>query len=269
MDYKSLYQKLCERGKLRKKIPSVYLEKHHITPKCLKGSDDKSNLTLLTAREHFLSHKLLCLIYRDSTVDIRSKLASAFNRMCCSNTHKRFYKSKSYEKARLNYSKNHPMKDPTISAKVSQKLRERGKLNRQIKLDNMPFCKCGCGERVINKYNSYINNHWDRREIVNMTFTPELKKELSNIAKNRISKLTDIQKKERLNKTLHNNKIDHIARGKAISLGKKGKKTKQYEIMGKRFAAMNDSRFNEYLAQKSKRVYNRFIKLREIWKSKQ
>lgn len=36
-----------------------YHERHHITPKCLGGTDDKENLIDLFAREHFIAHKLL------------------------------------------------------------------------------------------------------------------------------------------------------------------------------------------------------------------
>ena len=36
-----------------------YTERHHIIPKSLGGSDDRSNLVRLTAREHFICHQLL------------------------------------------------------------------------------------------------------------------------------------------------------------------------------------------------------------------
>jgi len=36
-----------------------YVEKHHILPKKLGGTNDKSNLVFLTAREHFICHLLL------------------------------------------------------------------------------------------------------------------------------------------------------------------------------------------------------------------
>lgn len=36
-----------------------YHEKHHITPRCLNGTDDEDNLIDLYAREHFIAHKLL------------------------------------------------------------------------------------------------------------------------------------------------------------------------------------------------------------------
>ena len=36
-----------------------YIERHHILPKSLGGSNDRSNLVSLTAREHYLCHLLL------------------------------------------------------------------------------------------------------------------------------------------------------------------------------------------------------------------
>ena len=43
--------------------PNGYVERHHILPRALGGTDDSSNLVALTAREHFLAHMLLAKIY--------------------------------------------------------------------------------------------------------------------------------------------------------------------------------------------------------------
>jgi len=61
MDYQRIYNQLIERAQNR--TLEGYIEKHHILPKCLGGSNDKKNLVELTAREHFLCHMLLCEIY--------------------------------------------------------------------------------------------------------------------------------------------------------------------------------------------------------------
>jgi len=63
MNYLKHYTLLVERGQLRKKSKEVYYERHHIVPKCIGGSNEKSNLTLLTAREHYIAHVLLTKIY--------------------------------------------------------------------------------------------------------------------------------------------------------------------------------------------------------------
>lgn len=76
MDYQKIYNQIVERGKLRTNIEG-YSEKHHIVPRCMGGTDEKSNLTLLTAREHFICHWLLVRIYPTN-----HKLVHAFWFMC-------------------------------------------------------------------------------------------------------------------------------------------------------------------------------------------
>jgi hypothetical protein len=61
MNYQRIYNQIIERAQNRKL--DGYKERHHIIPKCLGGDNDKLNLVELTAREHFLCHRLLCLIY--------------------------------------------------------------------------------------------------------------------------------------------------------------------------------------------------------------
>jgi|Laugresu1bdmlbsd_1035121.scaffolds.fasta_scaffold00716_7 hypothetical protein len=43
----------------RKRGNGVIYDSHHIIPKCMGGSNDKSNKVLLTPREHFIAHRLL------------------------------------------------------------------------------------------------------------------------------------------------------------------------------------------------------------------
>lgn len=59
MNYQKIYDDICKRGQERILPKEVYTEKHHIIPKCLGGDDSKENLTVLTAREHFLVHYIL------------------------------------------------------------------------------------------------------------------------------------------------------------------------------------------------------------------
>lgn len=43
-----------------------YKERHHVIPKCMGGLNIKENLVNLTAREHFLAHRLLTKIHPKS-----------------------------------------------------------------------------------------------------------------------------------------------------------------------------------------------------------
>lgn len=54
----------------------IYTEKHHIVPRCMNGTNSDENLVVLTAKEHFVAHHLLCKIYPK-----HPKLWFAFNAM--------------------------------------------------------------------------------------------------------------------------------------------------------------------------------------------
>lgn len=64
MDYKKIHDAIIERARTRTVIG--YKERHHIIPKCMGGTNNKENLVDLSAREHFIIHKLLCEIYPDN-----------------------------------------------------------------------------------------------------------------------------------------------------------------------------------------------------------
>jgi hypothetical protein len=75
MEYLKIYNQIVDNAKCR--TINGYTEKHHIVPKCLGGTNKKDNIVSLTAKEHYICHKLLCEIYPDET-----KLKYAFWRMC-------------------------------------------------------------------------------------------------------------------------------------------------------------------------------------------
>jgi len=80
-------------------VLSGYSEKHHIIPTCCDGSNDKNNIAILTAREHFLCHWLLYKIHKTQ------KLAFAWQSMSRNFNGKR-YNSKSFEYAKKAWSKS-------------------------------------------------------------------------------------------------------------------------------------------------------------------
>lgn len=65
MNYALAYQRLIAHAQQRVCV-NGYVERHHILPKALGGSDDSSNLVALTAREHFIAHMLLARMYGGS-----------------------------------------------------------------------------------------------------------------------------------------------------------------------------------------------------------
>lgn len=102
MNYQKIYDQIIDRARNREL--NCYKEKHHIIPKCMGGNNNKNNLINLTAREHFISHQLLCKIYPEN-----AKLAFALWRMCNkgSKNQERNYKisSRTYEIIRDNHAK--------------------------------------------------------------------------------------------------------------------------------------------------------------------
>jgi hypothetical protein len=70
MNYKKHYENLMAKSKTR--ILEGYVEKHHIIPRCLGGTDDIANIAILKPEEHFLAHQLLVKMYPKSTPLIKA-----------------------------------------------------------------------------------------------------------------------------------------------------------------------------------------------------
>ena len=74
MNYKLIYENLIAKAKVQQRIKSkeCYYEVHHIKPRSLGGAGKNHqwqthpNLVLLTAKEHFIAHLLLCEIYPEN-----------------------------------------------------------------------------------------------------------------------------------------------------------------------------------------------------------
>ena len=75
--YYKIYQNIIENAKssCRLKTDEVYYELHHIVPRSLGGNNSTDNLVLLTYKEHFICHHLLCKF--TSGLD-KSKMIYAF-----------------------------------------------------------------------------------------------------------------------------------------------------------------------------------------------
>ena len=71
--YQTVYNNLCEQRKQRASSYTKYsgLHAHHIIPRHQGGTDEESNITYLTVREHILAHFMLWKIHRNPN-DLRS-----------------------------------------------------------------------------------------------------------------------------------------------------------------------------------------------------
>jgi hypothetical protein len=113
--YQKWYDSLINKTIIRnwdKKTSKCYVEKHHIIPKCMNGTNEPDNLVKLTAREHFLIHWLLHEMYPDNT-----DLKYAFWSMCRNSNNQQRYKpsSRIYEYAK------HKMLEIWVKFKPSEK----------------------------------------------------------------------------------------------------------------------------------------------------
>ena len=72
-------------------IKYFYYERHHILPVCVGGGNNKDNLVLLTAKEHYICHKLLIHIYKSR------KLVCALNYMTYSKRYNKYLSSRDYQ----------------------------------------------------------------------------------------------------------------------------------------------------------------------------
>lgn len=87
--YEKWYNQIVARG-IEQKQPGY--ECHHIIPRSLGGTDDKTNLTIITAREHFICHWLLIKIY--PTGEEHWKMINALRMMRAEGPHQQRYNTK-------------------------------------------------------------------------------------------------------------------------------------------------------------------------------
>lgn len=132
MDYQKIYNQLIERAQNR--TLEGYTEKHHIIPKCLGGSNNKENLVELTAREHFLCHRLLCEIYPKVTKLWYALFLMAIGKQIIKSKYK--LDSRSYERLKLEFIQN-------VKGKKKPKGFGKGRVFSPTHIENMSKAKLG------------------------------------------------------------------------------------------------------------------------------
>lgn len=176
MNYQRIYDQIINRAKDQNRIKSkdTYYEAHHIIPKCLGGdgkySDWKThpNIVLLTAKEHFLCHRLLHEIYPNS-----GNLSRALWFMCGikNKNHKRDYKisSRLYEYSKFQMSNSLKNRISPMKGKIPW--------NKGKKLNDPKYSKGGKSNygrkhtTVVNKKKGTIGNiHGSKKILYNSLF---------------------------------------------------------------------------------------------------
>ncbi len=121
MNYQQIYNQLIVKAQNR--ILEGYKEQHHIIPKCIGGNDNPDNLVYLTAREHFIAHKLLHFIN-----PTHHGLTAAYWCMAIMKRNNREYHISSHEYERLKILFSKARKSFTHTAETKQKIGESHKL---------------------------------------------------------------------------------------------------------------------------------------------
>lgn len=145
MNHKLIYENIIsiatkqKRCKLDKSDPNyTYFENHHILPKCLNGTDNPNNLVLLTAKEHYVCHKLLTFIFPNN------KIYHAFHLMTTSGKNLK-YSSNDYLYAKelksLAMINNNPSKNTKVAKKIG--LGNKGKKVSEEAKKKMSLSKKG------------------------------------------------------------------------------------------------------------------------------
>ena len=121
MNYQKIHDQIIERAKSRQL--DGYKERHHIIPQCLGGTNIKNNLVDLTAREHFIVHKILCEIYPDN-----DKIFFAYRMMALAQNKLQLREhnisSREYQYLREQFSERMRKLSPTSRPEVRRKMSE-------------------------------------------------------------------------------------------------------------------------------------------------
>lgn len=194
MDYKKIYNQLINRAQSenRQKGCGIYFERHHIIPKCIGGTNDPTNLVLLTGKEHFIAHKLLCEIYLDN-----NKLHYALWRMMNlqSKKHVRNYNisSREYERCK------------SVQSKLVQQLGNRNKhLVSEETRNKMRLAKLGTtiSNETRKKISNTLSGHKQKPETIELRRSKLIGKPGYWLGKTR-----SIDHKQKIKNTLSNKPI--------------------------------------------------------------
>lgn len=188
--YFKIYFALINRAKLR--TLEGYTEKHHIIPRSLGGNNTKSNLAILTGREHFICHLLLTKIVEGKN---KSKMVFALNSMMNrrNDTMDRYVpNSKFYERLRILLSEAHKQIGRSEAHKLAISKRHKGKIvseETKKKMSESSKSKIvgGAVKGSVRSASTKAKISQARKGII---FSDEHKKKLSEAAKNRKKKHT-------------------------------------------------------------------------------
>jgi hypothetical protein len=267
MNHQKLYDSIIKNALLqnRTKLSKnnfnyIYYEEHHIIPKCLNGTNEKENLVLLTAKEHFVCHKLLTYIYINNR-----KMICALHKMAFSKRYGKIVSGRDYEYIRILFN-NTPISEETRNKIINSLIgntRNKGKIrSEETKLNlkkrdrsNWKISENGLNNIKIanSKPKSEIHKNKLRQNRIGKNFNELFGEEKANEIKNKIS-IASKNRKPISEET--RNKISKIHKGKKIS-----NETKLKMSLSKK----GKTKLNETQVNKIKEKIN-FMKIKDIAK---
>lgn len=130
--YLNWYNSIISKAQNRSTDLDAYYENHHIIPKSFGGTNDKTNLVLLTGREHFICHYLLTKFTNEPS------MINAFWLMChckTENQTERYTKlsAKQYNSLRTKFSSKQKGSKRTLESRIKQGNSQTGKLHNSFK----------------------------------------------------------------------------------------------------------------------------------------
>lgn len=156
-----------------------YTERHHIKPRCLGGTNNIDNLIILTPREHYFAHLILCKAYPRN-----SKLKNALSAMAYGD--KRNLNSNQYHLIKITITKKLPKKIILEKMYFSNNMSFR-KIAIKFKVSDMTVCKWFKMLNItIKKNTEYSFKRPDKETLVNL-LNSKTPKEISKIYKVSIS----------------------------------------------------------------------------------
>jgi len=120
MDYQRHYDNLIIRA--RSRVLDGYVERHHVCPLCLGGTDEIGNLVALTPEEHYTAHLLLAQIHRND-----ERLLYAANMMMVNNPSQHRTKNKMYGWLRRAIDEAQRLRRPSEETLVKMRESRKGK----------------------------------------------------------------------------------------------------------------------------------------------
>jgi hypothetical protein len=155
MDYQKIYNTLCTNSFNRINTENV-TERHHIVPKCMGGTDSISNIAILTPKEHFIAHKLLCEIYPNN-----SKLSYALWAMMNLNNR---YQDRKYTVSSREYER---MRNIYVKLQMKPKSDET-KQKMRLAATNRKIIKCPHCDMISKSVSNMNRYHFNKCKYSNM-----------------------------------------------------------------------------------------------------